>query len=136
MVIKKLFGFICERQIPVLIPYEELSLVPMLDLISRYHDIPFIYSNLPWRGETEKRNLFPVMEQCSNLFIDTIPSPHRGIEEVVRHFGSGRMVFSSLYPFREPGAAISYLMYSEISEDDLENIAYKNLARLFNRIVL
>ena len=56
---------------------------------------------------------------------------HGGYEEVVKRFGSERLLFGSHMPFTEPGSSAAAILYADIDDKDKKNIAYKNFNRLF-----
>lgn len=83
----------------------------------------------------DNRRLFPAMERCPNLLIETsYYTVHRGIELVVATFGAGRILFGSGFPIRAPGPAITALAYSQISEAERARIAGENLRALLEGV--
>jgi hypothetical protein len=82
------------------------------------------------------RRLFPLMERLPNLHIETsYYVVHRGIELLCRAFGAHRVLFGSGLPFRDPGPAITALMYSQISEPERALVGGGNLRRLLGEVV-
>jgi uncharacterized protein len=72
---------------------------------------------------------------CSpNIYIDTAGDiNYRGmLEHFVSEVGSKQILFGSDAPWIDPSLSVSYIMNSAISEEDRENIFFKNACRLFN----
>jgi predicted TIM-barrel fold metal-dependent hydrolase len=81
------------------------------------------------------RNLYPLLERHSNLYLETSTyMVHRGIEEFVRLFGAERLLFGSRYAAYAPGAAVAGLMYAEISDRNRRLIAGDNARRLLRGV--
>jgi predicted TIM-barrel fold metal-dependent hydrolase len=81
------------------------------------------------------RRLFPAMERCPNLLVETsYYTVHRGIELVVSTFGAERLLFGTGFPLRAPGPAITALAYSLVSDDDRARIAGGNLRALLGAV--
>ena len=81
------------------------------------------------------RRLFPAMERCPNLLIETsYYTVHRGIELVAATFGAGRLLFGTGFPTRAPGPAITALAYALVSEADRARIAAGNLRELLEGV--
>lgn len=58
----------------------------------------------------------------------------RGIEAFVNKFGSERLLFGTNYPMDNMGGPIASLFGAKISEDDRENIAHRNIERLWSEV--
>lgn len=132
--VQELFELTSEQSIPVLLDMRQNS----GDLSSQYDKIYSIALRYPRTplilltvGYRHLRITLKLMEKCPNIFLDTSTFiTFRGIEEVVRLFGSERIVFGSWMPFIEGGISIGRIIYADISEADKENIAYKNTMNL------
>jgi predicted TIM-barrel fold metal-dependent hydrolase len=71
------------------------------------------------------------LDACPNLRIETSAYfLHRSIEYVVRHWGSGRLVYGSNWPSWGQGMSLASLTCAEIGDRDKLNIAGDNLRRL------
>jgi len=88
------------------------------------------------RPDSRNRTLLPMLRAASNLFVSLMPNfcPYRGLEVLVNEFGAERFVFASGYPEAEPGAPVSQLLYSELSDTDRDKIAWGNLAALIGGV--
>lgn len=59
-----------------------------------------------------------------------------GIEDFCNRFGSERLLYSSSFPTRYPGGSMLMLKNAEITQQDKDNIAYRNLERLIGGMAL
>ena len=81
------------------------------------------------------RRLFPAMERCPNLLIETsYYTVHRGIELVAGTFGAERVLFGTGFPTRAAGPAITALAYALIPDVDRARIAGGNLRSLLEGV--
>ena len=127
-VLGDLFDAVSRLCLPVMIPAEEAEVPQAADLAVQFPDVPFIVSSPSPRN----RNLYPMFRAAPNLHLAISPSfaTNEGLEDMVQRFGSDRLLYASNFPESEPGAAIGFLMYSQIADEDLHAIAYGNMQRL------
>ena len=131
-VIGPLFDALRRRRTPVVIHGREADWMALADLAAAWPEIPIIVISPSYRH----RNLFPVLRCTPNLHV-TINAPfalNHGIEEFVGRGLTRQILFASDFPVAEPGAAISYLSYAEIPEEDRQAIAQGNLRRLVENV--
>jgi len=123
------------RRLPVQIPSGEAGLPAMVSLAERHPGVPFIYCPYP-APLYRDRNWLALLASVPNVYltINAPFAPNEGIERACERLGSGRLLFASNYPVNEPGVAVSYLLYSALSEEDVARVAFKNLEGLINGI--
>lgn len=131
-VVGRLFRAVQAHRLPVLMQRDELELPELDALAQRYPDVPFVYCAPNYRH----RNLYPLFESTQNLHLTIAGpfAPNEGIEDMVRRFGSRRLLYASNYPISEPGVAIGQLCYADIRKKDRENIACRNMQRLMEGV--
>jgi uncharacterized protein len=136
--VEKLFSLLNELRIPVLIEYKSMhgSLEPyysqLYELCRAFEDIPFIILNPGYRS---LRIFYELFERCANFHIDSSSLiVFRGIEDIVKHFGSKRILYGSRMPFMEGGVSLGRLIYADIDEADRVNIAGRNITALMENI--
>ena len=129
----RLFEAIDERRMPVLCPASEVSPEEVGDLAQRYRRIPFI---LIEQGYRSQRTLLPLLEHFSNIYmsIGGAYSLHKGIDQIVTRVGTERLVFGTGFPLHEPAAAVTYLMYSGLSDEQKSMVGHENIERLIGGI--
>jgi len=123
---------VCQQlRIPLLIskwPYDQLFFHCLPEVARAYPEVPII---LPRAGQNKSRYYFPILKKLPNVYLDMSISLDVGwIEEVCNRFGSHRLLFGSGMPNYEPSGAFGLLMYSNITDEERENIAHANFERL------
>lgn len=79
--------------------------------------------------------IYPMLREFNNLFLEISNyTTHRGVELLVKEFGSHRLIFGSGMPMQNPGAALAILRYAGISDADKRDIAGDNLRRLMSEV--
>ena len=112
--------------------YTDLFLSQLPEVCRQYPDVPVI---LPRFGLNRSRAYFPILKKLPNVYLDmSIMVDTGSIEEICQNFGSERLLFGSGLPTYEPAGALGLLYYSQISQDDKENIAHRNFENLESRI--
>jgi predicted TIM-barrel fold metal-dependent hydrolase len=133
---EELFDLTSEYTIPVLLDMRQHG----GELSSQYDKIYELAAHFPktplvllTTGYRHMRITLRLLEKCQNVFLDTSTFiTYRGIEEVIRLFGSKRILFGSRMPFIEGGVSVGRVIYADISDTDKENIAYKNAMDLLS----
>jgi hypothetical protein len=122
------------RQIPLLIDYPTLNLDHLDSVLSEFPQLRIILLNVSRLGRS--RLLYPLLRRHPNLMLCLNPyyCIHKGIESLCTTFGSQRWVFGAGYPLAEGGAAITGLMYADITEPQRCDIAYRNMERLLSEV--
>jgi hypothetical protein len=104
----------------------------LLEIGQSFPDLPLI---LVRANIGSDRQLFPLLEQLPNLHIETsYYTVHRGIELICRQFGARRAFFGTSMPYRNPGPAITALMYARISATERALVGGGNLRRLLEEV--
>jgi hypothetical protein len=104
----------------------------LVEVCTTFADLPVI---LVRAGIGGNRRLFPAMERCPNLLIETsYYTVHRGIELVAATFGAERLLFGTGFPTRAPGPAVTALAYALVSDADRTRIAAGNLRALLKEV--
>lgn len=100
-------------------------------LCKRHPKLPVIVSeNRIYRSQ---RALYEALNACPNLHLDLSSVwLHHRIEFICREFGASRLVWASHLPERTPGTPLMQLNYSDISEEELAQIAGGNLRRMMS----
>jgi predicted TIM-barrel fold metal-dependent hydrolase len=132
--VEKLFTLLNQSQIPIFIECLGLngnidsSLPQLYDLATNFQNTPIVLLNPGYR---RLRILYELFERCSNIYVDTCTLiSYHGIEDVVKHFGSNKLLYGSRMPFMEASASLGRLIYAELEPADRENIAWRNALSL------
>ena len=74
--------------------------------------------------------IFKLLEQRSNIFVDTsLLHSYRIIEDIIGKFGEKPLIFGTGYKSNN-GASLASLVHSEVSPDQMQQIAHGNLEQL------
>ena len=74
-------------------------------------------------------------EVCDNAYFEltSIPGQYGVIEEMVRTIGSNRIIFGTDMPWFDEFQHIGGVLAADISDEDKENILYKNIENLLGK---
>ena len=130
-VIGDLFDAIRKRRLPVAV--FETPILAAASLAAEYPDVPIIVHSPGYRDRT----LIPALRSAPNLHVSIMPNfaAYRGLAVLAEQIGADRILFASGYPVREPGAPISYLLYSTLCDEDVQKIASGNIERLMANVL-
>ena len=129
----KLFEVLAARRVPVMCFEGLVSLASMGDLAGRYPELPIIAVLTNFRSQ---RTVMALLEGFGNVCVSIGPryAVHCGIEATVRRFGAERLLFGTGFPEAEPAAAVTHLMYTDISAKEKTLIGCGNIERLIGGI--
>lgn len=114
--------------------YNASSLEVLEYLCHQYSQASFLLTKLGYRAF---QIIYPLLETFPNLFIDlSYFASHQGVESIVSNIGSDKVIFGTGQPLTDPGGSILRLLSSDISPKDRENISFRNLDQLLNRVFL
>ena len=57
-------------------------------------------------------------------------------EQVCQYFGSERMLYATNFPSNSPGCSMNCLLTAQLSDNERENIAHRNMERLLSEVKL
>ncbi len=131
----KFMAAMAEHKIPVFMNYAETASEDAIyALLTDYPEVNFILSDISYR---EERKMFPLFEQCKNLYIGTGNYVvHGGVKTMCEYFGAERMIFDTGLPTGSATAAVSLICYAEVSDEEKALIASGNLERLLSEVTL
>lgn len=97
------------------------------EILKVYKNLNVILTNTGFSGSID---VLKLMKDYKNFCVDTNYITIDGIENIVNHFGSERIVFGSYAPDCAPGGYAGRIILSGISDEAKENIAYKNICNM------
>jgi predicted TIM-barrel fold metal-dependent hydrolase len=129
-----LFHALEQRRLPVLLLERFVNLEQAAGLAGRYPDLPFI---LTQQGYRSQRVLMALMKAFPNLYlsIGNNYGVHGGLEQLCRTLGADRLLFGTEFPNAEPMSAVSYLLYSALSDEVKEQIGCRTFETLAGGIL-
>lgn len=128
----ELFEMLEANRIPLLLGHNQAGLDTIYGLTREFRELRIIVTDFTYRQD---RNMYALLDKMEHVYIETIGyKTFGGIEEFCRNFGSERLIFGSGMPFYSGASAAAMLYYAELSEQDKENIAFRNLDRLLSEV--
>lgn len=122
---------VCQQlRLPVIVTqnYDEVFFSGLPRVCEQYPEVPII---LPRFGMNKCQWAFPILKKLPNVYLDmSTMADVAVIEEITERFGSTNLLFGSGMPTYEPSGALGLLLYAGISQEDRENIAFRNFERL------
>ncbi len=104
------------------------------DLCSQFPRLPILLRHCGW---ADNRYVWPLMARHENLHLEFSTFQVNGVIEIMcREFGAERLLFGSETPVKSLGAARAFIDYSDITEEQKDLIAYRNLQRLLGGVEL
>ncbi len=124
-----LFRALEERRLPVLLLERFVTLEQAAALAERFPALPFI---LAQQGYRSQRMLMALLGAFPNLHlsIGNNYGVHGGLEQICRVHGARRLLFGTEFPNAEPMAAVTYLMYSALSDEEKEQVGCRTFETL------
>lgn len=129
-----LFHALEESRLPVacldaLVPLDQVA-----SLAGRYPDLRILLMQTNYR---QVRSVTPLLRAFGSLYLvlGQACAAHTGIEHWCREIGASRLLFGTGFPVSEPMAAVTYLMYADISSEERQFIGSGNMERLQKEIV-
>jgi predicted TIM-barrel fold metal-dependent hydrolase len=136
--LRRLLTALARERIPLLIDVGRTSWSQIrLDwrevftIAGAYPELPFV---LLREGGTTARVLFGVWDELPNIYLEaSYIQESRIVEEIVKRFGHGRLLFGTGMPAYDPGGPLALLRGARITEEQRADIAGNTLRRLLGR---
>ncbi len=130
----ELLDVLDERHIPLyLTPMENWEHI--FAAMKEFPNLTVILTNYGLWGSD--RYFYPLIRAYKNLYIDTSDyQVINGLPAFVNQYGSERLLFGSNMPMDNYGGPLCTLFGAGLKQDDLENIAYKNIERVMGGAAL
>lgn len=122
-------------RLPIVLWHTEAAWPEIAAVCSRYRDLPVIVEGTGRKLFYDNRTYYALLERFPNLYLETHNlTNYLGLDDLVRHFGSGRFLFGSYFPHEDPNSAAMLLTHGELTADAQENIAHRNLENLIAEV--
>jgi len=120
-----------ESNCSILVALDDIDLRDLAQIKAERPELRIIITDTTqWKN----RILTQLIKTYDNIYIDTCNViEYFGIELYCKEIGSEKILFGSNTPFKEPYDGIFTLMMADISNEEKENIAYRNFDRLAAR---
>jgi len=121
-----------QERIPLILDMETVSWEDVNTILENHRQLPVIAATCTYRNN---RYIYPLLEKYTNLYIELSRFMGAGaIEDIVKRFGSHRLLFGTNMPQYTGTAAVSLLTYSDIEQEAKQAIAGGNLSHLIGGI--
>ena len=129
-----LYEVLQARRALLLLDNQKVSPDDLDVILSEFPELRVILCGAPRWGRN--RMIYPLLRRHENLFLclSNTYSAHCGYKDLCRTFGDQRWVFGMGYPVAEAGAAVTGLMYADLSDETKQKIAWGNLERLLSEV--
>lgn len=107
----------------------------IFETLKEYPNLTVILNNYGlWSHD---RFLYPLLRAYKNVYMESGDMQTAGqIKEICRRFGSERILFGSDFPSNGIGGPLAALLGSGIRADELENIAFRNIERVWSEVAI
>jgi hypothetical protein len=117
-----------EAGLPILVDLRETSWPALESLAVAHPRLAVIVCEIGYRV---MRRAAALLSRVANVYLDLSDlSTHEGLEWLCGRFGPDRLVFGTGAPLRDPGEAITRLLWSDLGEEAVAAIAHATLDRL------
>jgi predicted TIM-barrel fold metal-dependent hydrolase len=117
-----------EAGLPILVDLRETSWPALESLAAAHPRLAVIVCEVGYRV---LRRAAGVLARTANVYLDLSDlSTHEGLEWLAARFGPGRLIFGTGTPLRDPGEAITRLLWSDLDAGSVTAIAHETLDRL------
>ena len=105
------------------------------EVLKEFPKLTVVLANIGWWPSA--RLIYPLLDRYPNVYFETGDfSMLQGYEEVCSKFGSERVLFGTNFPTNSMAGSIYSLLTANITEEERENIAHRNLERLLDEVKL
>lgn len=117
-----------EARLPLLVDLCETTWPALESLAAAHPQLALIVCETGYRV---LRRAAGVLSRTANVYLDLSDlSTHEGLEWLCARFGPGRLVFGTGAPLRDPGEAVTRLLWSSLDAGSVTAIAHATLDRL------
>jgi len=125
----------CEDHcIPVFLPIRQVGWNDIHEICSEFPELRVCLTGLNYR---EDRKLYPLLKLHRELRVALFNYiPEGGVERVTKRYGSHRLFFGSGLPDFSPGPLVSFVTYTDLSDQEKHDILRGNLEQLIEEVEL
>lgn len=122
---KKYFSIMDKYGVVITLNMRMATKENLINILDNYKNIKIIVTSI---GFTDISHITDLMEKYNNLYIDTSFTSISGLENIIKTVGSDKIVYSSYMPEADPSGHLGRIILLDVSDEEKENIAYKNIA--------
>lgn len=123
------------RRMPVVLWHTEAGWDEVAGVCRDHPKLPVIVEGPERKLLYHNRVYYRLLERFANFHLEIHNLVgYLGLDDLVRWFGSTRLLFGSYFPKQDPNAAMMLVTHGELSDADRENIARTNIERLIAEV--
>ncbi|MFQ6096735.1 MAG: amidohydrolase family protein [Armatimonadota bacterium] len=128
----RLFSALEEHKVPLILDMGQTDWRELERIMRRHPAMPVIVLETFYRVD---RYTYPLFESHENFYLETATyEVFGGIEAICERFGPERLVFGTGMPVRDPGGAVSPIIYADMDDEARRLVAGDNLRRLLGEV--
>ena len=124
-----------ELHVPIVLWHTETEWDQVAELCGNYPDLDVVVEGTGQKLLYHSKAYYRLLERFPrfHLEIHNLVN-YLGLDDIVRKFGSERLIFGTYFPLQDPNASTMLLTHGDLSSAEKENIAHRNLQRLIEKV--
>jgi hypothetical protein len=123
-----------EHLLPLLISFKSVNLSDLHDVMTDFPRLRVVLLDLPRTGRHPMIEALLKAHTELYLCFSTSFAVHGGYRNLCMRYGDHRWVWGMCYPVAEGGSAITGLVYSGLTEKQINAVTFKNIERLLSEV--
>ena len=105
----------------------------MLQLVQKYPRLKFFVGHSLYNEWDMAERI--VKESSGNVWLEltAIPGEYKRVEDLAARVGSDRLLYGTDLPWFDEYQGVGGILSTELAEDDMRNILYRNAERIFGK---
>lgn len=131
---KEMLDALQQHLVPLLISFKSINLSDLHNVMADFPKLRIILLDIPRLGR--QATLEALLQIHAELYLCFSPSfaVHGGYKDLCSRYGDHRWVWGMGYPESEGGAAITGLVYSGLTKQQIEAVSFRNMERLLAEV--
>jgi predicted TIM-barrel fold metal-dependent hydrolase len=124
-----------ELHMPVAVWHTETAWEDVATVCRTHPRLPVIVEGPNRKLLCHNRVYYRLLERFANFHLEIHNLVgYLGLDDVVRSFGSQRLIFGTYFPQQDPNVPMTLVTRGELSVTDRQNIAFRNMERLIQAV--
>ncbi len=125
-----------ELHMPLAVWHTETTWEDVAAVCQTHPRLPVIVEGPKRKLLYHNRVYYRLLERFANFHLEIHNLVgYLGLDDVVRRFGSQRLIFGTYFPQQDPNVPMVLVTQGELSVTDRQNIAFRNMERLIGAVV-
>ena len=129
-----MFEALQDRRIPLILSFEHVDLSDVHHVMRDFPKLRLILVDIPRLGR--QAMIEALLKAHAELYLCFSPTfaVHGGYKDLCSRYGDRRWVWGMGYPLSEGGAAVAGLVYSGLTETQINAVSFENVERLLSEV--